>query len=193
MDLFPPSQLEICVRQDINDGNVKTNDCELMDEMADKLEHMQSKHNQSWKEYMKVTKQAYDEKYNIDKKQKVNKQIYKVGNKVVYYVGDQQLPNKKWRQRWTGPWNIYEVLDERTIYIGKEDDIKLYRAGIDRCKIYHEREYYKYDTFEMEMKDRIFSNKKGPMVKHAKEKVSPITVIVNADNTRKVRGNNETS
>ena len=64
-----------------------------MEDFVCKLEIMLDKHGKAWKKYVRITKEEYDKKHHIAQKLESNRQQFKPGNKIVYYVGDLQLPN----------------------------------------------------------------------------------------------------
>ena len=112
-----------------------------------------------WSKYIKLTKKQYDKPRKLTEEQlKKLKNIYKPGELVLYYCGDIQRENRKWHQRWSGPWSILERVDARTVIISdQKEDVKR-RASIDRIKYYHADLYYELDEYNKIMFDRIDSN-----------------------------------
>ena len=109
---------------------------------------------------MKLTKLEYDKKFNIDKKILKNLNIFKPGEKVMYYIGDRQVSNLKWRQRWSGPWTILQRLNDRTLIISDSKDDVSRRVTIDRVKIYNNKEYICENEYNKKMRKRIKFNDK---------------------------------
>ena len=119
-----------------------------------KLKFIQNKFGNDWNNYMKITKQAYDKKYNINEKLVRNIKSFVPGIEVMYFIQNKALPNYKWRQKWSGPWLILKRLDDRTLIISdKKEDISR-RVSLDRCKIYNKDEYYTIKEYKNLIKEK---------------------------------------
>ena len=120
--------------------------------------------NHDWSEYARITKKEYDQRYQVTRKLPQQLKKYKVGIDVVYYSGDKQEPNRKWRQRWQGPFEIIKRLDDRTVIIADGDGTAC-PVSIDRIKVYNSDEYYSLRDYNLLVKKRLdwkkMSEKKG--------------------------------
>ena len=110
--------------------------------------------SRDWSEYARITKKEYDERFQIRKKLPQQLKKYKVGVKVVYYSGDKQENNKKWRQRWQGPLEIIKRFDNRTIVIADGDGTTC-PVSVDRVKIFNQDEYYSLQEYNEIMRSKL--------------------------------------
>ena len=130
-------------------------DDEIVNKLITKLKYIQNKFSNDWNKYMKITKDTYSYKFDINRKIIESMKKFKPGIDVMYFIKNKSLTNYKWRQKWSGPWKILKRLDDRTLIItDKEDDISR-RVSIDRCKIYNKDEYYTMQEYKELMKKKL--------------------------------------
>ena len=110
--------------------------------------------NHQWSEYSKITKKEYDTRYQVQKKLPEQLKRFKVGVKIVYYSGDKQESNRKWRQRWQGPFEIIKRIDTRTIVIADGDGTTC-PVSIDRVKVFNRDEYYSLSEYNEMIRKRL--------------------------------------
>ena len=79
----------------------------------------------------------------------------------MYYIGDRQVANRKWRQRWSGPWTILQRLNDRTLIISDNKEDISRRVTIDRVKIYVENEYLNENNYNKMIEDRLKQKKRS--------------------------------
>jgi hypothetical protein len=155
-DIPDLSDLIINLKKELNDKKIKSNDYEYLDEIKTHFEYLHKIYKSDWEKYSLITKRYYDKKYNIsEEKIEVLNKRFKIGSKVVYYIGDKEVELRKWRQRWTGPWNIIDRPDTRTAIITGNKGGQ-FRASIDRLKLYNNELYEKFnENFkELELKNK---------------------------------------
>ena len=115
---------------------------------------------------MYESKQQYNKRYKIDQNTiKRNNKIFKVGESVLYFVGDKQIANRKWLRRFTGPWTIVVKLSDGTVIIEDTKSKVQKRVSINRLKIFKQSEVNKYsheykdtdyDEYTKHLKDILF-------------------------------------
>ena len=128
--------------------NVNNNDYVILENLIKQIVKINKIFEKDWKDYTWITKENYDKKWNINKnKINKNKQLFKVGNEILYYIGDRQIAQFKWKQKWTGPWMVDKVLNDNTIIIGDPETGNQKRVTIDRCKLFNSRDMYKYAEY----------------------------------------------
>ena len=110
--------------------------------------------NRDWSEYARITKKEYDQKYRVEKKLESQLKRYKVGVQFVYYCGDKQEANRKWRQRWQGPFEIVKRLDKRTVVIADTDGTTC-PVSVDRIKVFNSEEYYSIREYNEIMRAKL--------------------------------------
>ena len=103
---------------------------------------------QDWRDYTYVSKMAYDTKYKITRKKISNyKRKFKVGNQVLYYIGDKATTQGKWRRKWTGPWTVNKQLNDSTLIIGDPTTGNEKRVSFDRIKVFKRDDIAKYSDY----------------------------------------------
>ena len=150
-------------------------------------------YSNDWHKYMYQTKKYYQTKYNINEvKIARNNKTFIVGTKVLYFVGDKQIANRKWLRRFTGPWTIVVVLSDGTVIIEDTKSKIQKRVSINRLKIFKQNEmnqysqqfdHHEYDEYSNHLKSILF--KVGSTDKEIKSKARGTDL-----NFRVVRSNN---
>ena len=117
--------------------NTNHKDYKLIDNLIFKLNKIREIFKKDWENYQFATKKIYNKKYNIyEYKIKKNNAIFNQGKYVLYSIGDIQIANRKWRQRWSGPWKILERTDDRTAIIADSKVGLTKRVSINRLKLF---------------------------------------------------------
>ena len=144
--------------------NHNSDNFEYVECLIRELTFVWNQFNHDWSEYTRITKKEYDQKYDVSRKLPEQLKRFKVGVQIVYYTGDKQEPNRKWRQRWQGPFEIIKRLDDRTVIIADGDGTAC-PVSIDRIKVYNSDEYYSLRDYNLLVKKRLdwkkMSEKKG--------------------------------
>ena len=135
------------------------------------LHHIQSMFDiftEDWIDYTYLAKKSYDDRRRITANRiNKNRKHYTEGKKVLYYVGDIQHANRKWRSKWTGPWTIKKVLNDSTIIIADMDSGNQKRVSIDRVKLFEKKGYMpyselygkgyeEYDKYQTELREQLY-------------------------------------
>ena len=131
---------------------------EYIECLVNELQFVWKQFSRDWSEYAKITKKDYDNRYNVDKKLNRNLKLFKPGAEIVYFCGDRQETNRKWRQRWTGPWEVMKRLDESTIVIADNDGTTC-PVSVDRVKLYQKDEYYSLKEYNDMLEERLVYRK----------------------------------
>ena len=101
-----------------------------------------------WKEYCRVSRNAYDKRWSITTdKIKRNKRHFKPGKKVLYFIGDKETAQRKWRRKWSGPWIVDKHLNDSTVIIKDPDSGNDKRVSFDRIKVFRERDVGYYTEY----------------------------------------------
>ena len=131
---------------------------EYIECLVSELQFVWKQFSRDWSEYAKITKKDYDNRYNVERKLDRNLKQFKPGVEIVYYCGDKQETNRKWRQRWTGPWEVMKRLNEATIVIADSDGITC-PVSVDRVKLYKQDEYYSLKEYNEMLEKRLVYRK----------------------------------
>ena len=101
-----------------DDPKLLKKDYEILENIRRAIRKMGAISHTNWKKNTYFSRKYYNKKYNInDEKIKRNLEIFKVGSKVLYYIGDKQVARGKWRAKWTGPWLVEKHLNQSTVII----------------------------------------------------------------------------
>ena len=96
-------------------------------------------------EYTWLSKQSYDRKHNItDRSIENTLNAFKIGSKVLYYIGDKQVAMRKWKTRWTGPWVIEKHINDSSVIITDPSTGNQKRVSFDRLKKFYSLNNIKY-------------------------------------------------
>ena len=89
---------------------------------------------------MFITKNQYDYKYKLTfKTTELSRKLFQVGTKVLYFVGDRQVSQRKWRQRWTGPWMITTRTGDSYVTITDTENNTQKEVTLDRLKVFNDK------------------------------------------------------
>ena len=169
--------------KNMNNSAYNKADYSRVQSLLKQLTKIYDKFKHDWQDYTWLSKQQYNERYNI--KQSTlnrNKRRFKEGVFVLYYVGDLKLRNYKWRRKWTGPWLIKIVLNDSTVIIADTETGNLKRVSIDRLKEYkahNSKDYYKYT--ELMKDDGTFEEYQDSLRKILHKHDNKGIVLVNKD------------
>ena len=130
--------------------NVNSNDYDYIEQLFRRIRDLNNIFKNDWKDYCRVSRDYYDQRWKITKKS-INyyKNKFKIGTKILYYIGDKQVAQRKWRHKWTGPWHVKKHLNDSTCIITDKKSGNDKRVSFDRIKIFKERDvgYFK-DYFD---------------------------------------------
>ena len=88
-----------------------------------------------------------------------NNEKIKIGESVMYFIGDKEQTSRKLRQKWSGPWKVAKRLQDNAYELtdgGKRQS----PAHVERMKKYFAKEYWslkKYNKMieQGELKDEL--------------------------------------
>ena len=138
----------------LKNNNFKQDHHQYLSRIQNNLQILKSKYKDDWSKYTRISKMQYDKRYNLlPKRDKNNKIIphshafgydpissFQKGMNVLYYVGPHKSYNGKWRQMWTGPWQIASDKDNLHIQIADKDG-KIREVSVDRLKTFKSSHY----------------------------------------------------
>ena len=133
---------QLIQRLDDNEATLKAKDYEYVRDLMDDLEVIRTAYNNDWKKYTWLTKKTYDKrnKLNQHSKDRIKRELTP-NTKILYYIGDRDEPQQKWRQRWSGPWKIKgEVIDDSSVEIYDTETGNSKWVSVDRIKLYKARD-----------------------------------------------------
>ena len=139
----------------LKDLTPNTSDWDIVQTLIKQLKLVRKTFKKDWKKYIWLSKKQYDTKYNIERKQAYNRANFWQGKKVLYYIGDKPVEGKKWRQRWSGPWNVLKRINERTIIIGDKSSGATADVSVDRCKPYKKDEMHSFENYDKMIRNRV--------------------------------------
>jgi hypothetical protein len=117
-------------------------------DLVSTLKRINESYKSDWKDYTWLSRTEYNTKYKITPaKIRTYHKIFKIGSKVLYFIGDKKGTTGKWRPRWTGPWLIHKKLNDMTMIIVDPSTGNQKRVSVDRLKVYKERDYIQYNDF----------------------------------------------
>jgi len=164
-DLTDFSRMDKIVEKSAKDKNIKKRDYELLSQVRDEIKRMHKIAESNWKEVTKLSVKTYNNRYNITPNTiENNKKNYKVGDLVLYFIGDKQTARQKWREKWSGPWTIDKRLNDTSIILGDPTTGNQKRVSLDRVKKYNPVEYLtykslvKYDDEYIEYQRQLFES-----------------------------------
>ena len=132
------SDIKLCVKHlnDLENKN-KWNETELkyLKRLELHLKIFDDIARQNRDKYIKVMKDYYDKHW---KKRDI---AYKIGQAVMYYIGDKDQNSRKLRQKWSGPWKVAKKLQENA-YELTDGGKRTWPAHVERRKLYYAREYW---------------------------------------------------
>ena len=152
------------VNVDINDDDYK-----YVEDLFTRIQSLNDIFKDDWKKYCRVSRETYNKRWSITPK-KVGrfKKRFKIGSKVLYFIGDKQTAQKKWRVKWTGPWIVKKHLNDSTAIITDPESGNDKRVTFDRIKIYRERDVGYYDEYfdDDDMYQMHYNRQKELLYKH---------------------------
>ena len=156
----------------------KFEDFEYLEKLLNRFRVIYDAYKTDWQKYTYQTRASYEKRYNINENTiNRNNKSFVVGTKVLYFVGDKQIANRKWLRRFTGPWTIVVKLNDGTVIIGDETTKIQKRVSINRLKIFKKREmklYHQefddkeYEQYNKELQDILFRTDEKDTRQYAK-------------------------
>ena len=146
-DLTDLGRMDAKLDEFSKDSGIDKQDYQLLRSIRDNIKEMNEISQGNWQEVTKLSVKSYNDKNKITAKLVArNNENYKVGNRILYFVGDKQVARGKWREKWTGPWIIEKKINDSSIIITDPTTGNQKRVSIDRIKNYNPRDYIDYKT-----------------------------------------------
>ena len=141
------SRLEKLRKHKEKDHQVGKRDYQYLSDLIYHMKNIREMFESDWKKYTWLSRKQYNSRHNITpQKIKRNRKKFKIGSKVLYFIGDKQVSRYKWRSRWTGPWTIYKIINDSTAIILDPQTGNQKRVTMDRLKIFNEIDFDKYEN-----------------------------------------------
>ena len=132
----------------VQELNKKNEDYKILSDLISRIKIINDQFETDWKAYTWLTIKNYNKRWSInDNKLKCNNKMFQKGSEILYYIGDKQVSQYKWKQRWTGPWIIDKRITDNTMIIGDPSTGNQKRVSIDRCKPFIRRDMIKYNEW----------------------------------------------
>ena len=177
-DLTDFGRMEKVIDECENDEDLSNKDYQLLRQVKDQIIKMNKMANTNWQEVTKLSVKTYNNKYNITpNKINRNRKEFKVGDEVLYFIGDKQTARQKWREKWSGPWTIDKTLNDSTLILGDPTTGNQKRVSLDRVKKYVSRHYVdyqkmiKYDDEYLEYQRELFETLRNYKVRTSDEHI----------------------
>ena len=131
--------------QNNKDLKMKNTDYRYLEKLVNEITRMNAIFKEDWKDYTWLSKEWYDARWKITQK-KIERYTHeiRVGKQVLYFIGDKQVAQQKWRERWTGPWRVDKVINDSSLIIADIETGNQKRVSFDRVKLFKSGEFYRY-------------------------------------------------
>ena len=142
----------------IEDSNnqIDNQDYKRLFKLNEHIKRISKIFTEDWKKYTFISTKSYSTKWNITPTSiTAYKKRFRVGQNVLYYIGDRQTARNKWRQKWTGPWVIDKVLNDSTLIIADKETGNQKRVSFDRIKLFNLVELEPYQDVFGDDKDYV--------------------------------------
>ena len=139
------SRLEELRKHKETDHRLSKRDYKYLNDLINHMKNIREMFENDWKKYTWLSRKYYSNKFNITPQSvKRNKKKFKIGTKVLYFIGDKQVARYKWKSRWTGPWTIYKLINDSTAIILDPSTGNQKRVTLDRLKIFNKIDFENY-------------------------------------------------
>ena len=126
--------------------DLKLSEYEFVVKLKQSIERITKLTRSNWEDVTWLSKEKYDKKHGITEKSvKRMKKKFKVGTQVLYYIGDKQVAQAKWRTKWTGPWIVDKHIGDSSVIIGDPTTGNQKRVSFDRLKQFNVIDFVKYN------------------------------------------------
>ena len=163
------------IKSGLNDNKFKADHHQYLSKIQYNLKILKAKYKSDWSKYTRLSKKQYDKRYNLLPKRDANDKIiphshafgyepvskFKKGMNVLYYVGPHKGLNGKWRQMWTGPWQIASEPDDIHIQIIDKDG-KMREVSVDRLKTFKSNDYKDTESWKQYQNSLTMIKKNQP-------------------------------
>ena len=147
-DISDIERIEHKLKEIRSNKKLNVSDASYLSDLISKLHEINHEYQTDWLKYTKISARSYDTRHNINpKKTKRLTKQFAIGKEVLYYIGDKQVTNKKWRTMWTGPWIIHKKLNDSTIIIADPTSGNLKRVSYDRVKLFKHSHTFAYKDY----------------------------------------------
>ena len=128
-----------------NKENISERDYNYLNNLIQNLIKVNKLFETHWQEYTWLSRRYYNQKNRITPEsiQRI-KDKHPIGSKVLYYIGDKQVAQYKWKTRWTGPWIVDKIINDTTMIIADPETGNQKRVTMDRIKKFNTMEFEPY-------------------------------------------------
>ena len=138
-----------------NESKLRKPDFEYVAKLLKNIKLIHNKFKGDFDKYVKISKDIYDKKFKIFDKSNKDYKSFLPGKSVLYFIGDINIDTKKWRQKWSGPWKIIEMMDNRSAIVGDPKDGATFKCSIDRLKLFATNNWYDFKTYKEQILNRV--------------------------------------
>ena len=136
-----------------NNYDLKKNDYKYLSKLIENLKSIRTMFENDWKKYTWQSKEYYNRKFNINENSiKRYRKKFKIGSKVLYYIGDKKVARYKWKSKWTGPWIIDKIINDTSLIIKDIENGNQKRVNFDRIKLFNTRDYENIYSLQFDSK-----------------------------------------
>ena len=147
-DLSDIGRMSSKIEDFAKDESLSNRDFEILRDLRDNIARLDEIAQTNWKSVTKLSVKSYNNKYNITPAKIIQqRRQFRVNDKVLYFIGDKQVARYKWREKWSGPWNLKKRLNDSTMIIEDPRNGNQKRVSIDRLKRFNERDYLNYEDY----------------------------------------------
>ena len=129
---------QLIERLDKDEKILPKEDYEYVRDLIDDLDVIRKAYEDDWKKYTWISKATYEKRNKLTQwsEERMDKEL-KQSRKVLYYIGDKEAPQQKWRQKWSGPWVINsDVIDHSSVQIADPKTGNAKWVSVDRLKLF---------------------------------------------------------
>ena len=145
-DLSDIGRMNAKIDEFSNDDSIEKQDYILLKQLRDNIKDMNEIANSNWQQVTKLSVKSYNNRNKITPESVArNNESYKIGNRVLYFIGDKKVARYKWREKWSGPWILEDKLNDSTVIITDPTTGNQKRVSLDRIKNYNARDYIDYN------------------------------------------------
>ena len=128
------------------DPKIDSREYEFLADIEETIKNMEGISRTNWIKHTWLSAKIYNNRWNITMKKIANNlKRFKVGTKILYFIGDKRVARGKWREKWTGPWIITKHLNKSSLVIADIETGNEKRVSFDRIKKFNEQDFVAYE------------------------------------------------
>ena len=158
-NMYQPLQLNRIIQkfketQDDPNLKLKKDEYDYYMDLFTKVKDLFNIYANDWMHQAWVTRKHYNNRNNITKEKILRNKIkFDIGTKILYYCGDIQVSQSKWRIKWTGPWVVDKHISDSSLIIADPTTGNQKRVSFDRIKLFVDNKHIRFDQFLTQNKE----------------------------------------